>query len=52
MSKIREFVLVKIDKEMLEMTYEANPRYRKFVTMERGKKVLYLKLRTALYGIM
>ena len=34
------------------MMCEANPSYRKFVTIERGRKVLYLKLRTALYGIM
>ena len=32
--KIAEFLLVKIDKEMLEIICEANPRYRKFVTIE------------------
>ena len=52
LSKIAEFVLVKIDGGMLDIMCDANPRYKEFVTMERGRKVLYLKLRTALYGIM
>ena len=52
MPKIAEFVLVKIDGGMLDIMCDANPRYKGFVTMECGKNVLYLKLRTALYGIM
>ena len=52
LSKIAEFVLIKVNGKDLEAILEANPSYRKYVTIEHGKKVLYLKLRTALYGIM
>ena len=45
-------MLVKIDGGMLDIMCKANPRYKRFVTKERGKKVLHLKLRTALYVIM
>ena len=31
---------------------KANESYEKYVCIERGKNVLHLRLRTALYGIM
>ena len=52
LSKIAEFVLVKIDGGMLNIMCDVNTRYKEFVTIERGRKVLFLKLRTVLYGIM
>lgn len=48
---MKEFVLVKIDGAMVSYLVLANPtRYQRFVTMEYGKKVKYLRLRKALYG--
>ena len=38
--------------EEVEVMVDANPSYGEYVTYEKGKKVLYLRLRTALYGIM
>ena len=52
LSKIAEFVLVKIDGDMLEVISDANPRYKNFIVKEHRKDVLYLRLRTALYGII
>ena len=52
LSKIAEFILIKVDGEDLISLLDANPGYMKYVTYEHGKRVLYLKLRTSLYGIM
>ena len=46
-----EFVLVKIEGAMVSYLVQANPaRYQRFVTRQNGKKVIYLRLRKALYG--
>ena len=46
-----EFVLVKIDGEMVDYLVRANPsKYSKFVSMQNGKKTIYLRLKRALYG--
>ena len=48
---MNEFVLVKIDGVMVNFLVQANPtRYQKFVTVEYGRKVIYLRLKKALYG--
>ena len=52
LAKISEFILVKIDGDAVKAMCDANPRYKKFMTIEHGKEVLYVRLRTALYGIM
>ena len=31
---------------------DTTPGYKEYVTFEHGKRVLYLKLRTSLYGII
>ena len=49
---IVDFVLVKIDGEVVDIMCEANPSYMQYVTCEYNKKVLYMKLRKSLYGIM
>ena len=36
----------------MEMMCEADPSYRRFVAIENGRKISYLKLRTALYGMV
>ena len=50
LSKIAEFILIKVDGDDPISLINANPAYEKYVTVEHGKRVLYLKLRTALYG--
>ena len=46
-----EFVLVKIDGEMVDYLVRANPsKYSKFVSMQNGKKTIYLRVKRALYG--
>ena len=52
LSKIAELILIKVDGDDLVSLLDANPEYEEYVTVEHGKRVLYLKLRTALYGIM
>ena len=46
-----KFILVKLEGTMVSYLAEANPeKYKPFVTQERGRKVIYLRLRQALYG--
>ena len=52
LSKIVEFVLIKLDGNDLEAMIYANPSYKDYVMTENGKKVLYLRLRTAMHGII
>ena len=52
LSKLSEFILIKVDDEDLVSLLGANPGYETYVNIEHGKRVLYLRLRTALYGIM
>ena len=52
LSKIAEFVLVNIYRDMLKVISNANPCYKNFIVKEHGKDVLYLRLRPALYVIM
>ena len=44
-------MLVKVEGSLVNYLVEANPkRYKRYVAYEYGKKVIYLKLRKALYG--
>jgi hypothetical protein len=45
-----EFVLIKLTGDAVDIMCKANPEYEKFVTIENGKRVLYLRLLKALYG--
>ena len=46
-----EFTVVKIDGPMVTYLVKANPsKFASFVTYERGRKAIYLKLKKALYG--
>ena len=47
---IDDNVLIKIMGESADIMCKVEPSYMKFVTNERGKKTLYLKLTKALYG--
>ena len=52
LSKVMAIILIKIDGEDLKAILDVNPSYEKYVTFEHGRRVPYLRLRTALYGIM
>ena len=47
---MRDFVIIKLVGEEVELICKLNPEYRKYIMWERGKKVLYLQLIKALYG--
>jgi len=45
-----EYTLLKLTGEAVDILCKVNPRYKQFVTIERGQRVLYLRLLKALYG--
>mmetsp|Transcript_26617 Transcript_26617/g.41320 ORF Transcript_26617/g.41320 Transcript_26617/m.41320 type:complete len:590 (+) Transcript_26617:1688-3457(+) len=49
-TEMDDYVLVKLDGEVVDVFCELNPRYKDFVVMEGNKKVLYMRLIKALYG--
>ena len=50
LAEMKDFVLVKIRGEAVDILCRCNAEYEKHVTYEKGKKVLYLELVKALYG--
>lgn len=50
LSEMPDYVLVKVMGESVDIMCQVSPEYKKFVTMEKGKKVLYMRLKKALYG--
>ena len=52
LANMKDFVLVKIRGEAVDIIRKCNAEYSKYVTYEKGKKVLYLELAKALYGCM
>jgi hypothetical protein len=50
LAEMKDHVVVKLKGEAVDVLCETNEVYKKFVTEERGKKVIYLKLTRALYG--
>jgi hypothetical protein len=48
-----DYVLMKMVGTLAELMVQTNPTlYRKYVVIEKGKSVLYLRLQKALYGMM
>jgi hypothetical protein len=48
-----EYVLMKMVGALAELMVQTNPTlYRKYVVIEKGRSVLYLRLQKALYGMM
>ena len=45
-----EYVLLKLTGESVDIMCTVNVKYKSFVTIEQGKRVLYLQLLKALYG--
>ena len=50
LANMKDFVLVKLKGESVSIMCKMNPTYRKYVTIENGKEVIYLQLVKALYG--
>ena len=49
-AEMDDFTVLKLTGEMVDIFCQMNKKYEQYVTMEGGKKVLYLKLLKALYG--
>jgi hypothetical protein len=49
-AKMRDFALLRMEGESVDILCAVCEDYRQFVTYESGKKVLYLELLKALYG--
>jgi hypothetical protein len=49
-AKLKDFTLLRMEGESVNTMCDVNEEYKKFVCIEHGKKVLYLKLLKALYG--
>ena len=47
---VRDYTLLKLEGEDVDIMCKVNEKYNRFVCWERGKKVLYLRLLKALYG--
>jgi len=45
-----DFTVTKLTGDAVDIMCRVNPKYKEFVTMEKGKKVLYVQLLKALYG--
>lgn len=50
LAEMKDKVIVKLKGEAVDIMCSTNKRYEEYVNTEKGKKVLYLKLRRALYG--
>jgi len=47
-----KFAILKIEGEFVDIMCEVNPEYKDDVRYENGKKVLYLQILRALYGMI
>ena len=47
-----DFVIVKVTGESTRIMCKVNPYYKRYVTKEKGKPVIYMRLKKALYGCM
>ena len=48
-----DYVIMKMNGLLAELMVKTDPKiYRKYVTIEKGRQVLYLRLQKALYGMM
>ena len=52
LADMRDFTIVKITNTTAEMMCKVDPTYENYLTIENGKKTLYLGLVKALYGCM
>jgi len=47
-----KYVYMKFEGEFVDIMCEANPEYAATVAIEHGKKVLYMKIEKAMYGMV
>ena len=52
LANMKDYVLVKLTGKTVDIMCGVSKDYERFVATENGKKVLYLRLRKALYGCM
>ena len=52
LADIDNFVVIKVEGEVVDVLCKINPQYSQYVVMQYGTKVLYMQLKKALYGIM
>ena len=52
LADMKDFTIVKITDTTAEMMCKVDPTYKNYLTIENGKKTLYLGLVKALYGCM
>ena len=50
LAEMNDLVYVRLTDKAVDVLYAANKKYTKFVSLERGNKVIYLRLKRALYG--
>ena len=51
-TEMKDFVIVKVAGESSNIMCKVNPTFKKFITWERRKPVIYMRLKKALYGCM
>ena len=49
-AELDDTVFVRLTAESIDIMLSINPAYEQFVTIEKGQRVLYVRLRKALYG--
>ena len=52
LAQMNDYVLVKLTGKPVETMYIISNTYKKYVTLENRKKVLYVRLKKTLYGCM
>ena len=52
LASMDDYVLVKVTGRAVETLCDISSEYKQYVTLENGKRVLYLRLKKALYGCM
>ena len=50
LAKMKDHVIMKLTGKAVDVFCSANEKYKKFLMMEKGRKVIYLRILRALYG--
>ena len=50
LAEMKDHVIIKLTGTAVGFLCDANKKYKEFVTLEKGREVIYLKLERALYG--
>ena len=52
LADMKDYVLVKLKVKSVDIICGVSEDYEKYISIENGKRVLYLRLKKALYGCM